>query len=81
MSSTVSTERTSRSTFSVSSVKRLSNVALRLSARMNDPETNDTEARIASAIAIARPIRARNERRANFPTTAIVSARSASCDR
>src|SRR5688572_11469653 len=71
MSSTVSTERTSRSTLAVSSVNRLSNVALRLSARMNDPETNATEATIAIPIAIARPIRARSERRASLGMTLI----------
>ena len=37
----------------------------------NEPDTNETEARIASAIAIARPIRARSDRRASLGTTDI----------
>ena len=51
--------RTSRSTCSLSSWKRLSNVARRLSASTNEPTTNDTLAVIANRMASVRPQRAR----------------------
>ncbi len=51
--------RTSRSTSSPSSWKRLSNVARRLSARTNEPTTNETLAVIANKMASVRPQRAR----------------------
>ena len=51
--------RTSRSTFSLIWVNRSSNVLRRLSARTNEPTTNATPTRIAIAIAMSRPMRAR----------------------
>src|SRR5215207_9191319 len=57
--------RTSRSMLVLRSENRSSNDALRLSARTNEPTTNDTLAVMAKAMAIVRPSRDRMLRRAS----------------